>query len=229
MNKNKEFYDDSWIYTLLLSSFTIFGIVLLKYKFNLLNQKVPYTVFVLPIIIYIENIIFKKHKNKLLQSIIISGISPMIYEFIFSFIIRKQMVIYIELIVIYLIVSIINYLLNKYINKNTYIISIIKSLLVIIIFYSLYIIVTINTFIMSNLLLYLFIIVLDLLLIIFIYLIEKILNEKDNIIWKAMLFFFYNKKSSVKNFYTKNITNKVTAILWNIWIKIGVIIESVSR
>ena len=211
MSKNKEFYDDSWIYTLLLSSFTIFGIVLLKYKFNLLNLKVPYTVFVLPIIIYIENIIFKKHKNKLLQSIIISGISPMIYEFIFSFIIRKQMVIYIELIVIYLIVSII------------------KSLLVIIIFYSLYIIVTINTFIMSNLLLYLFIIVLDLLLIIFIYLIEKILNEKDNIIWKAMLFFFYNKKSSVKNFYTKNITNKVTAILWNIWIKIGVIIESVSR
>lgn len=182
MNKNKEFYDDSWIYTLLLSSFTIFGIVLLKYKFNLLNQKVPYTVFVLPIIIYIENIIFKKHKNKLLQSIIISGISPIIYEFIFSFIIRKQMIIYVELIVIYLIVSIINYLLNKYINKNTYIISIIKSLLVIIIFYSLYIIVTINTFIMSNLLLYLFIIGLDLLLIIFIYLIEKILNEKDNII-----------------------------------------------
>lgn len=30
---------------------------------------------------------------------------------------------------------------------------------------------------------------------------------------KSYAFLFYNKKSSVKNFYTKNITNKVTAIL----------------
>ena len=153
---NKEKYDDSPIYILLLSSFTILFNTLSYHKFNILNTYIVSSSLLLPVIFYIQNIIFNKYSlKKNILSIIISVISTIIFNIIMNFSVGKDISsnIFTINIMILFISSFINLVIFnfiKYETKETYILVLISYLLVQIIYHLIYVIFNLDRIVLKN-------------------------------------------------------------------------------
>ena len=118
--QNKK--DDLWVYVLLQSALVILLESLKTYNFTIYNTDITYVIPILPIVFLITNYIIKKYNSKkAFISILISGISPVIYMYIMSFALNKTLILtsIIGEVVAYLISQIINIIIYTYILKNT--------------------------------------------------------------------------------------------------------------
>ena len=186
---NKEKYDDSLIYIILLSSFTILFSTLCHYKFNILNTTILSSFLLLPVIFYVQNIIFNKYSLKIsILSIIISIISTIIFNIIMNFSIGKELLINVLSIntIILLITSFINLIMFsfiKYETKETYILVFISYLLIQIIYNLIYVIFNIDRIVLKDYYKeYLLVILIEFLIVVIISIIDKKTIRKQKII-----------------------------------------------
>ena len=85
MKKNK-IKEDRLVYLLLLSSFLILFITLEKYTFTIKETSITYSYLIVPILLLITNIIYKRLKlNELLKIIILSLIVLLVFITIINF------------------------------------------------------------------------------------------------------------------------------------------------
>ncbi len=86
MAKKDEIYNDSWLYTLILVTLTIFIEALKKYTFTILNVELTYAIFLLPLLYFIVNYITKKYGYKTsVVSITLSGLGLVLFYTLISF------------------------------------------------------------------------------------------------------------------------------------------------
>lgn len=89
MQKNKKktlMYDDSWMYTLLLSTVVILGESLKNYSFELFGVTLTYTIFILPVMYLLVNYITKKYDYKrAISAICISTAALVAYTYGISY------------------------------------------------------------------------------------------------------------------------------------------------
>lgn len=84
--KQKEVYDDSWMYILLLTTLIILIESLKNYTFITNNVSITYSIFLLPFIYLITNYITKKYGyRKSIVAISISGVSLVLFVAIMAF------------------------------------------------------------------------------------------------------------------------------------------------
>lgn len=154
MKKNKK-YNDTWIYTLLVSALTILYISIYNYKFTYYELSFPYSYLLIPIILYIINYLSNRKVLNIILTILGSVIFTYLYNIILSF--SLGMIIPIKELTIKLlpifITEIINYLLFKYLHKNTkegYILILLNYLFSFIIFIIIKSIIDINILVTSD-------------------------------------------------------------------------------
>ena len=94
IKKKKEvklFSDDSWMYTLLLSTLLILGESLKTYTFTLKGVELTYTVFLLPIIFLITNYITKKYSfERSVSAICLSAVALVIFTYGINYSLSRQ-------------------------------------------------------------------------------------------------------------------------------------------
>ena len=154
MKKNKK-YNDTWIYTLLVSALTILYISIYNYKFTYYELSFPYSYLLIPIILYIINYLSNRKVLNIILTILGSVIFTYLYNIILSF--SLGMIIPIKELTIKLlpifITEIINYLLFKHLHKNTkegYILILLNYLFSFIIFIIIKSIIDINILVTSD-------------------------------------------------------------------------------
>ena len=87
----KDLYNDSWIYTMLLSTIVILGESLKTYKFNI-GTEITYSIFLIPILLFITNYMNKKFGYKrTILAIIISSAALVGYVAIMYFVIGGKL------------------------------------------------------------------------------------------------------------------------------------------
>ncbi len=92
MTKNDEIYNDSWLYTLILVTLTIFLESLKKYTFSIFGVNLTYALFLLPGVYLIANYITKKYGyKKCVVSIVASALSLVLFYTLMSFILNKKL------------------------------------------------------------------------------------------------------------------------------------------
>lgn len=85
-SKEQLMYDDSWIYTLLLSTIVILGESLKNYSFNIVGIELTYTVLLLPIMFFIVNYITKKYNyKKAISAICLSTVALVLFSYGISY------------------------------------------------------------------------------------------------------------------------------------------------
>ena len=93
MAKNDEIYDDSWLYSLILTTMTIFLEALKKYTFTIFNVNLTYAIFLLPGIYLIANYITKKYGyKKCVVSIVMSALALVLFYTLMSFLLNRSLV-----------------------------------------------------------------------------------------------------------------------------------------
>ncbi len=80
--KKKVLPDDSWMYTLLLSTIVILGESLKTYTFSILGIELTYTIFLLPVIFLLTNYITKKYNFKrAVSAICLSAVALVLFTY----------------------------------------------------------------------------------------------------------------------------------------------------
>ena len=183
--KKKTKYNDSWIYIFLLSSFTILFDTLSNYNINIYNVTISSSYLLLPLIFYLQNIIFNKFSNKTnISSILISILSVFVFSIIMDFSLGKEIILKdlsLELVIL-MIASYINLLFFNYIKyetKEPYILILISYLLVNIIYHLIYVLFNINSIVFKYYFKeYILVIFIQFIIIIIISIIDKITIRK---------------------------------------------------
>jgi len=87
MKKRKELQvDDSWLYTLLLSTLVILGEALKDYYFSIKGVNITFTIFLLPVIYLLTNYITKKFNfNKGVAAICLSTVAFVIFTYAINY------------------------------------------------------------------------------------------------------------------------------------------------
>ena len=78
MKKNK--YNDTWIYTLLLTSLTILYISINKYNYTYYEISFPYSYLLIPIMFYIINYLSNRKIKDIIFALLISILLTYIYK-----------------------------------------------------------------------------------------------------------------------------------------------------
>jgi len=91
--KKDEIYNDSWMYTLLLTTLVILLESLKNYTFKIANTELTYAVFLLPLIFLLANYILKKYDyKKAVSAISLSGVSLVVFVYIMSFALGERFI-----------------------------------------------------------------------------------------------------------------------------------------
>ena len=92
MKKNKEKKNnDSWIYILLLTTLLILTESLKNYTFKVMDFKLTYSLFLLPIAYFLINYIAKKYDyKKAIAAIAISGVVFTSYSVIMAYVLESR-------------------------------------------------------------------------------------------------------------------------------------------
>lgn len=86
IKKKDEIYNDSWMYTLLLTTLVIFLESLKNYTFKVSNTELTYTIFLMPLVYLLTNYILKKYDyKKAISAISLSGTFMIVFLIIMSF------------------------------------------------------------------------------------------------------------------------------------------------
>lgn len=86
MIKKKQEPDDSWLYTLLLSTIVILGGALKSYTLTIKGIEITYAVFLLPIIYLLTNYIIKKYNfAKGVSAICLSTVAFVVFTYAISY------------------------------------------------------------------------------------------------------------------------------------------------
>ena len=90
--KEKElFSDDSWMYTLLLSTLLILGESLKTYTFTIKGVELTYTVFIIPILFLITNYITKKYSfERSVSAICLSTVALVLFTYGINYSLSRQ-------------------------------------------------------------------------------------------------------------------------------------------
>ncbi len=92
MAKKEEIYDDSWLYSLILITMTIFLEALKKYTFTIFNVNLTYALFLLPVVYLIANYIMKKYGyKKAVVSISISGLALVLFYTLVTVLLKREL------------------------------------------------------------------------------------------------------------------------------------------
>ena len=90
--KGRKKYNDSWMYIFLLSTIVILADSLKTYTFNIKDIAITFSIFLLPVIYFVSSYITKKYGYKRgISSIIISGISLIVFLLLMNFAIGRNM------------------------------------------------------------------------------------------------------------------------------------------
>lgn len=90
--KEKEIYNDSWLYSLILVTLTIFLSSLKKYTFTIFNINLTYAIFLLPLLYLTANYITKKYGyKKSVVSIVVSSLSLVLFYTLLSIILKEKL------------------------------------------------------------------------------------------------------------------------------------------
>lgn len=113
--KNEIVQNDSLLFTMLLSTMSILAVALKDYTFSLGNMQITFSIFVMPLIIFISNYITKKYGFKVsLQAILISSL------IIVAFIILIKDLVNQKMIMLEIIGHFISYFVSLFINLSIY-------------------------------------------------------------------------------------------------------------
>ena len=183
MKKNK--YNDTWIYTLLLTSLTILYISINKYNYTYYEISFPYSYLLIPIMFYIINYLSNRKIKDIIFALLISILLTYIYNIVLYFslggITPLKEITYLLIPIFFS--EIINYFLFKYLNKHTregYILILLNYLLSFIIFMIIKSIININSIVNTDYYInYLLIVLIELVLIIIMSAIDKIHIRKS--------------------------------------------------
>lgn len=154
--KKKEVYEDSWMYTLLLTTITILTYSLSTYSFKILGVSLTYSIFLLPVLYLIANYITKKYGYaKTVSAIAISSISIVAFVLIMSFALGKTVSInsfsghFCALVVSQLVnLLIYHFLITS--TKQQFILIILNYVFALVTFYMFYTLIHLNMIIFDN-------------------------------------------------------------------------------
>ena len=91
--KKKDIYNDWWMYTLLLTTLTIFLEALKNYTFPIFGVNLTYSLLFLPLVYFISNYIYKKYDyKKAVSAIAISGVVFVIFTVLVSFLLGESLI-----------------------------------------------------------------------------------------------------------------------------------------
>ncbi len=80
--KKEKIYDDSWMYTLLLSTIVILGESLKSYTFPIKGIELTFAIFLLPIIFFLTNYITKKYNfMRSISAICLSTVALVVFTY----------------------------------------------------------------------------------------------------------------------------------------------------
>ena len=92
MAKNDEIYNDSWLYSLILVTLTIFLESLKKYTFPIFGVNLTYAVFLLPGVYLVANYITKKYGyKKCVVSIVASALALVLFYTLMCIILNREL------------------------------------------------------------------------------------------------------------------------------------------
>lgn len=144
LNKNEKYLNDSWIYTLLLSTIVILGESLRTYTLTIKGIELTYTVFLLPFIFLLTNYITKKYDfRKAISAICLSTVALVVFTYAINYALGRN----VDFLLIggevsgYLISQMINLYIYIFLLNNTRpssVLVLINSLFAHIIFYMFY-------------------------------------------------------------------------------------------
>lgn len=107
--------NDSFLLAMLLSTISILAVSLKDYNFTLLNTEVTFSVFVVPIVLFVSNYITKKHGFKTaLQSILMSSLIIIAFLFLIKDLVNQ------EIVLIEVIGHFVSYFICLFINLSIY-------------------------------------------------------------------------------------------------------------
>ena len=91
--KKDEIYNDSWMYTLLLTTLVILVESLKNYTFSIASTELTYSIFLLPLVYLLANYILKKYDyKKTISAISLSGVSLVVFVLIMSFALGERFI-----------------------------------------------------------------------------------------------------------------------------------------
>ncbi len=92
MAKKDEIYNDSWLYSLILVTLTIFLESLKKYTFTIFGVNLTYALFLLPSVYFIANYIMKKYGyKKAIVSVSASGLALVLFYTLITIMLKSNL------------------------------------------------------------------------------------------------------------------------------------------
>ena len=161
MKKNKlvtekEYYDDSWMYIMILATAAILTESLKTYTFNIGKVALTYSIFLLPFLYLITNFITKKYGyKKSVVAIAISGLSVVLFITLITVSLGRELILtnisgefcgYI--ISQFVNLTIYSFLLNN--TKEYYMLTVANYLFSLIVFYMFYTLIYLNIIVLDN-------------------------------------------------------------------------------
>lgn len=90
--KSDKYYDDSWMYILLLTTLVILLESLKSYMFKISDVYLTYSIFLLPLVYFLANYITKKYDyKKTVVAISVSGVMSVGFVAVMAFALGKQL------------------------------------------------------------------------------------------------------------------------------------------
>jgi len=154
--KTEEYYDDSWMYILLLTTLTILLESLKTYKFMIKGVSLTYAIFLLPLIYLIVNYITKKYDyKKAVAAIAISGVMFVSFTAIMSFALGERLILSSVSgeFCAYVVSQFVNLTIYTFITNNTkspYILIFINYLFSLIVYYMIYTLIYLNMLLLDT-------------------------------------------------------------------------------
>ena len=154
--KKEKYYEDLWMYILLQITLVILLESLKTYTFTIKGVSLTYSLFLLPFVFLITNIIAKRYDyKKAVASISFSGVALVVYVYLMSFALGERLLLMniggeFSAYVVSQFVNLTIYLFLLNNTKSPFIIVLLNYIFALIIFYLLYTLINLNIIILDN-------------------------------------------------------------------------------
>ena len=154
--KKEKYFEDLWMYILLQITLVILLESLKTYTFNIGGVSLTYSLFLLPFVFLITNIIAKRYDyKKAVASIAFSGVSLVLYVYLMSFALGERLILTsiggeFSAYVVSQFVNLTIYLFLLNNTKSPFIIVLLNYIFSLIIYYLLYTLINLSVIVLEN-------------------------------------------------------------------------------
>lgn len=155
-HQEPQFYDDSWMYVLLLTTLVILIESLKTYQFQVLDSVITYGIFLLPFIYFIVNYLTKKYGyEKGIVAISVSGVSLVIFVLFMDWLLGNPITLsgVCGQFCAYVVSQLVNLTIYKFLLENTktsFILLFLNYMFALIVFYMFYTLLYLNMIILDH-------------------------------------------------------------------------------